>query len=77
MKLEAMAPAPEDEEAFARYVDSQADRIGLSRRRVALLRSPDPESENYQVLNSLDEKVDKQRIESAIDMGADKCGQVS
>jgi hypothetical protein len=76
-ELEAVVPAPEDEEAFARYVDSQADRIGLSRRRAALLRSPDPGSENYQVLNSLDEKVDMQRIESAIDMGANKCGQVS
>lgn len=75
--LETIEPAPEDEDAFARYVDSQADRIGLSRRRVALFRASDPESENYQVLDSLDEKVDEQRIESAIDMGADKCGQVS
>ena len=71
-EIEQLAPPAEDSAAFKRYTTALDRLAGIMSRVADLLNT----GTDFSGLSSLLDQVDRSRVQAAIDLGADDCGQV-
>jgi hypothetical protein len=72
-KLAQLRPSGADQEPFARYVQAFNRQHGIVKRVIDALRSNDTDTAS-ELIDALD-AVKRQRLNAALDLGADKCGK--
>lgn len=67
-----LKPSPQDAAAFATYMDTQRQFLGVRRRLVAATREGDVRQMTF--LFDGEQEVRQARLKAAVALGADECG---